>query len=485
MILYRSINMSTPSGRIQDESTNRQFFAGRDRAAIQQLSDHRQGHGPKTVITVLHALGIRRLQQGFDSQSDTLQARRNNGDISAPAPLSEGLTSFKAMISSAQKKAQDTGQPERLCIPLGLKGNHMTGLVVDIKSSGEADIAFFNSLGNSDTGSYHDEARPFIDAVREKFPTGETIYSKKRFQQTELGDNYCGDWTIWFLEQAADSSKSLTDIMNKVERTPNIPDPKSLRAENIRALKAHLNTLSQPEMRPEHTTRPATPPVSPTRSAIKRGADSTTTTPALKKPRHSEQPSQPRSDTSSRQKITDADDLRARLIELFNPQITDFASVKDYYTKLLSVLELIMGESPVSLSDIGNKVGKQLFTDAFIQYEKSKQPGAKKLSLMVKGDDQALVDRINKDQAPKIKDKDDAKQFVESILSYSDVVPLDRVEKEHGKELVVEAFMEYTKANSDKTVYIKGKIPAKYEGIIRDEQASQPPEETRSRPGLR
>jgi hypothetical protein len=160
---------------------------------------------------------------------------------------------------------QNVTPPARLHIPLGLGGNHITGLVVDIDVHGKSDVLFFNSLGSSGVGPYQQEAQLFMDAVREKFPKKNDYYVNKKFQ-VGAGDNFCGDWSMWFLRNAASTpSSSLGEIQDRLNNLGSsvTPDPRALRASHIDFLDQYRAQLAGPgpeRINPNPTPIPAAPP---------------------------------------------------------------------------------------------------------------------------------------------------------------------------------------------------------------------------------
>jgi hypothetical protein len=186
---------------------------------ITQLKDPRLGHGPLTVGLVTNALT--NLSPGSSPKSKYTACFDPHGQPS--------LEHFKQMINQVTP-------PARLHVPLGLGMNHITALVVDIDAHGNSEVLFFNSLGNSNKGQYYQEAKLFISAVNDKFPVKNERHTTKKFQDLSSNDNFCGDWSIWFLRTAASkSSSSLKEIEQHFDHLPNsaIPSPQESRANHI------------------------------------------------------------------------------------------------------------------------------------------------------------------------------------------------------------------------------------------------------------
>lgn len=151
----------------------------------------------------------------------------------------------------------NTTPPKKLFIPLATGGNHMTGLIVDIDKNGKADTLFFNSLGENKGGGsvYHKHAQEAIHLVRNKFPLGQNHVTTPKFQDYGNQDNFCGDWTLWFFEQAASKpSFSLQQISEQINHVnPNeLPHGSHFRNINLARLEESYknlggtaNTLSQ------------------------------------------------------------------------------------------------------------------------------------------------------------------------------------------------------------------------------------------------
>lgn len=136
---------------------------------------------------------------------------------------------------------QHVQAPTRLHIPLGLGGDHTCALIVDIDHNKQSDMLFFNPLGNSKQGHYYQEAQLFINAVDEKFPKKNDYYINKKFQYLAKGDIFCGDWVIWFFEEAAKQSTfSLAELSDYFENIKVTPKPQNLRAEYTKLLDTYL-----------------------------------------------------------------------------------------------------------------------------------------------------------------------------------------------------------------------------------------------------
>ena len=163
--------------------------------AIMQLENPAEGHGILTMGYLSNA------QNANGGSGFTACFNSESGQ-------KPGVDEFAAMIKNAKA-------PSRLYVPMGLAGNHITAMIIDIDENNKADILFFNSLGHQAQG-YFAAAKPFMSAVRARFPEGATLQTEKQFQILSRADNFCGDWSRWFLQQAAKGApnRSLAAIKN-------------------------------------------------------------------------------------------------------------------------------------------------------------------------------------------------------------------------------------------------------------------------------
>lgn len=219
-------------------------MSSRINAVITQLLDRRLGHGPETMGLLSKAV----MATNPSSSSKFSACFDPHGQPS--------LEHFKMYL-------QNISPPARIHMPLGLQRNHMTGLVIDIDAHGKSDVLFFNSLGSSDKGPYAREAHLFIDALREKFPKKNDYFVDKSYQNQRTGDNYCGDWTMWFLRKAATTpTQPLSELAAKFNHMPpsSIPRPQDLRQEHIQILAQHNRLLAAPRADVAPVTTPSVVP---------------------------------------------------------------------------------------------------------------------------------------------------------------------------------------------------------------------------------
>lgn len=206
------------------------------KGTITQLKNASKGHGPLTVSQMSKAM------------TELMTKKRAATPELPPVPKftacfdstgEPSLEHFKSML-------QKVTSPARMHIPLAVGGNHITALVVDIDINGKSDVLFFNSLGKSNQGHYYEHAKLFIEAVREKFPAKNDYHVTQAFQ-TGAGDNFCGDWSMWFLTICANlQAKSLGQLRAHFDNLNVTPDPRTLRSTHIKLLEGHLGALEAP-----------------------------------------------------------------------------------------------------------------------------------------------------------------------------------------------------------------------------------------------
>lgn len=227
--------------------------------AAEHLTDHSKGYGVKSLGLLSRAVTHLLSKQGvLPGATSTPQIR---ACFDSRKHMQPNIDNFKSMVRLVNP-------PARLHIPLGLAGNHMTALVVDIDAHGKSDILFFNSLGASNKGHYYELAKIFIDAVREKFPAKNDFYTSKRFQNLATGDNFCGDWSMWFLTICANKQNmSLEKLRDHFDTlSPNVT-PQKMRSLHIQLLKnysiIHKNSLIAASVATPVVTTLANPIVTP------------------------------------------------------------------------------------------------------------------------------------------------------------------------------------------------------------------------------
>lgn len=188
---------------------------------IERLNNSSEGHSTQSMGVLAHAIHEENKKALPIFPCCTLGGAPPN------------INDFRQFLKNAQP-------PTRLHIPLGLNGNHLTALIVDIKADGTADTLFFNSLG--DNPGYHASAQKFIDEVRGFFPTGNDDKTTKVCQKLSEGDIYCGDWSLWFLQQAIKigEGQTLAQLKNSFDSQKALPDPKMLRKNNIEILTNYI-----------------------------------------------------------------------------------------------------------------------------------------------------------------------------------------------------------------------------------------------------